>query len=71
MRFFEDKAVAVLNEQLTSRLRAQGCGIVDATWLATRAGQSFPAARPLGAIPDWRVQVTSRDTDAASAAILP
>lgn len=72
LRFFEDKTVAVLNEgMLTSRLRAQGCGIIDATWLATRAGQSFPAARPLGAIPDWRVQVTSRDVDAASAAILP
>ena len=69
VRFFEDKAVAVLNEgMLTSRVRAQGCGIVDATWLATRAGQSFPAVRPLGAIPDWRVQVTSRDVDAA---ILP
>ncbi len=72
LRFFEDKAVAVLNEQmLTSRLRAQGCGVVDATWLATRAGQSFPAVRPLGAIPDWRIQVTSRDVDAASPAILP
>ncbi len=72
LRFFEDKTVAVLNEQmLTSRLRVQGCNIVDATWLATRAGQSFPAVRPLGVIPDWRVQVTSRDVDAAGAAILP
>ncbi len=67
LRFFEDKAVAVLNEgMLTGRLRAQGCGIVDATWLATRAGQPFPAVRRLGAIPDWRVQVTSRDEDAAT-----
>ena len=72
LRFFEDKAVAILNEQmLSSRLRAQGCSLVDATWLATRAGQSFPAARRLEAIPDWRVQVTSRDVDAAGAAILP
>ncbi len=70
LRFFEDKAVAVLNEQmLTSRLRAQGCGIVDATWLATRAG-TCSAARPLRAIPDWRIQVTSRDVDAASSALL-
>lgn len=70
--FFEDKAVAILNEQmLTSRLRAQGCGIVDATWLAARAGQPYPAVRPLGAIPDWRVQVTSRDVDGASPTILP
>ena len=69
LRFFEDKTLAVLNEgMLTSRLRAQGCGIIDATWLATCAGQSFPAVRPLRAIPDWRVQVTSRDMDAA---ILP
>ena len=72
LRFFEDKAVAVLNEQmLSSRLRAQGCATVDATWLATRAGQSFPAVRPLGAIPDWRVQVTSRDVDSADPALLP
>lgn len=70
--YFEDKAVAILNEQmLTSRLRAQGCGIVDATWLATRAEQSHVLARPLGAVPDWRVQVTSRDVDGASPAILP
>ncbi len=70
--FFEDKAVAILNEQmLTSRLRAQGCGIVDATWLATRAGHSDPAPRLLGPIPDWRVQVTSRDVDSAGPAILP
>lgn len=69
--FFEDKAVAILNEQtLTSRLRAQGCAIVDATWLATCAGQSDPATRPLGAIPDWRVQVTSRDVDGAGPGIL-
>ena len=27
--------------------------------------------RPLGAIPDWRVQVTSRDVDAAGPAVLP
>lgn len=72
LKFFEDKAVAILNEQmLTSRLRAQGCAIVDATWLATRAGQFQPAARPLRAIPDWRVQVTSRDVDSAGPAILP
>lgn len=82
--FFEDKALAILNEQmLTNRLRAQGCGIVDATWLATCAGQSYPtmqsfptmqpypAGRPLQALPDWRVQLTSRDVDRAVPAILP
>jgi len=72
LRFFEDKAVAILNEQmLTSRLRAQGCSIVDATWLAACAERSGPSARPLRALPDWRVQVTSRDVDAAGAGILP
>lgn len=35
---FEDRVIAVLNEMmLTSRLQAQGCSIVDATWLAARA----------------------------------
>ncbi len=70
--FFEDKTAAILNEQmLTNRLRAQGCGIVDATWLATRAAQSYPTARPLEAFPNWRVQVTSRDVDKVGPAILP
>ncbi len=72
LRFFEDKTVAILNEQmLTSRLQAQGCSIVDATWLATCAEATDPNARPLWAIPDWRVQVTARDVDAAPAALLP
>ena len=35
--FFEAKASAILNEQMLSvRLRAQGCALLDATWLATR-----------------------------------
>lgn len=76
--FFEDKAMTILNEQsLTNRLRAQGCSIVDATWLATCAGQSYPTmqsyptGRPLQALPDWRVQLTSRDVDPVGPAILP
>jgi len=76
--FFEDKAMTILNEQmLTNRLRAQGCSIVDATWLATCAVQSYPtlqsypAGRPLRALPDWRVQLTSRDVDPVGPAILP
>jgi hypothetical protein len=69
--FFEDKTAAILNEQmLTSRLQAQGCSIVDATWLATRAEATDLDARPLGALPDWRQQVASRDVDAAPAALL-
>ncbi len=94
--FFEDKTVAILNEQmLTNRLRAQGCSIVDATWLATCAFRSYPTiqsyptirsyptiqshptmqscptVRPLEALPDWRVQVTSRDVDSVNPATLP
>jgi len=65
LAFFEAKAAAILNEQMLSvRLRAQGCALVDATWLATRRIRS-PAGHPLDAIPSWRRQVTTRDTDAA------
>jgi hypothetical protein len=70
LRFFEDKTVAILNEHmLTSRLRSQGCSIVDATWLATCAGKD--RVEPMKSIPDWRVQVTSRDVDAAAISVLP
>jgi hypothetical protein len=62
--FFESKVIAIFNEQmLTNRLRAQGCAVVDATWLAG-------CECVLGAIPDWRIQVASRDTDAAPASLL-
>jgi hypothetical protein len=62
---FEAKATAILNEQLlSSRLRAQGCAPVDATWLATRHARLAPD-QPLGVIPGWRWQVTARDTDTA------
>jgi hypothetical protein len=63
--FFEAKAAAILNEHMLSlRLRAQGCAMVDATWLATQR-MRLPKGHPLGAIPNWRWQVTARDTDAA------
>ena len=69
--FFEDKTTAILNEQmLTIRLHTQGCNIVDTTWLATYAERADPAGRPLKVIPNWREQVTSRDIDAAPAAII-
>jgi hypothetical protein len=62
---FEAKATAILNEQLlSSRLRTQGCALVDATWLATRHAQLAPD-EPLGAFPGWRWQITARDKDAA------
>jgi hypothetical protein len=62
---FEAKATAILNEQLlSSRLRAQGCAPVDATWLAARHARLAPD-EPLGVIPGWRWQITARDADAA------
>jgi hypothetical protein len=61
---FQDKVIAILNEHLLSiRLRAQGCAMVDATWLATRAKTLVPAGRPVGPIPNWKKQLAERDTD--------
>lgn len=69
LAYFESKAMAIFNEQmLTNRLRTKGCAVVDATWLATRAKRRF-SRQPL-VVPDWRVQVSSRDTDAAPQGIL-
>jgi hypothetical protein len=69
--FFEQKTLAILNEQLlTFRLRTIGCQIVDATWLATLADGQL-GDRILRTIPDWRVQLTQRDTDAAVVTSLP
>lgn len=59
--FFEAKTVAILNEQmLTSRLRSQGCAIVDPTFLQTCAKRAEPCARTLRTIPDWRIQLKDR-----------
>lgn len=67
LAFFESKTLAIFNEQmLTNRLRAQGCAVVDATWLSGRLSRSSI----LGAVPSWRVQVTERDVDAAPKALL-
>lgn len=69
--FFEAKVLAVLNEHsLTLRLKAQGCNIVDATWLASCAEAFNLNQRFLSVIPDWRLQVTGRRTDAAPASLL-
>jgi len=68
---FQNKVVAILNEHLFSiRLRAQGCAMVDATWLATRAGKLGSNGQPLGPIPSWRKQLTERDTDAVPPNVL-
>jgi hypothetical protein len=62
--------MAILNEQiLGSRLRARGCALVDATWLATRR-RLLPPGEPLGVIPGWRWQITQRDVDAAPPSLL-
>lgn len=67
--FFESKTLAIFNEQmLSNRLRAQGCAIVDATWLATQSSRAV--AQAIDAFPSWRGQVTQRDDDAAPASLL-
>jgi hypothetical protein len=67
--FFESKALAVFNEQmLSNRLQAQGCALVDATWLATSAGLNDAAQ--IDIIPNWRRQLTLRDEAAASGSLL-
>lgn len=59
---FEDKTIAILNEQLlTNRLRASGCAVVDVTWLATVAAEGS-----LGTIPSWQEQLAGRDVDAVA-----
>jgi hypothetical protein len=68
---FQGKVVAILNEHMLSiRLRAQGCAMVDATWLATRAGKLARDRQPLGPIPSWRRQLTERDTAAVPSNLL-
>jgi hypothetical protein len=60
LAFFEAKATAILNEQmLSARLRAQGCSLMDATWLATRL--QSPVGQPLDEVPPWRSQIAIRD----------
>ncbi|MFC5610033.1 hypothetical protein [Variovorax soli] len=67
---FQAKAVAIFNEQmLSNRLRAKGCSPVDATWLASQSNRLKPG-EPLGAIPDWRVQLVARDADPAPRSII-
>lgn len=55
--------MAILNEHLFAiRLRAQGCRVVDATWLAGRL-----AAADAGAVEwrtGWRDQLAGRAVDA-------
>ena len=62
--YFQAKVIAMFNEQMLSiRLRRQGCALVDATWLAARVDRATQA-RGSGPVPDWRIQLSERDTDA-------
>jgi len=68
---FQNKVISILNEHMFSvRLRAQGCAMVDATWLATCAGKLGRDGRSLGPIPSWRRQLTERDTAAVPRNVL-
>jgi len=63
VRAFEQKALAILNEHLLSiRLQAQGCRLVDVTWLSTMLARQAAHEIPLGT--SWREQVANRDRDA-------
>lgn len=58
---FEAKALAILNEHLlTIRLRAQGCRMVDTTWLTAHCA-AFASEAVLDNIPSWLWQVNARE----------
>jgi hypothetical protein len=60
---FEQKTLCILNEQMLGiRLRAQGCPLVDVTWLARRVAEHSTEAG-LWHTP-WRQQLAGRDRDA-------
>ena len=60
---FEQKARAILNEQLLSiRLQALGCRLVDVTWLSAMLRVHQPREVPWSA--SWREQLANRDRDA-------
>jgi hypothetical protein len=60
---FEQKARAILNEQLLSiRLRALGCHLVDVTWLSMMLRFRSPLEIPWTTA--WREQLANRDRDA-------
>jgi hypothetical protein len=67
---FEQKARAILNEQLLSiRLRALGCHLVDVTWLSTRLRHHIGPQVLLST--SWREQLANRDRDALVLTELP
>ena len=64
---FEAKARAILNERLLSqRLSANGCDLVDITWLASQLAQGEMS----GTVPAWRMQIAERDENAVALSVL-
>ena len=62
LRFFEQKALTILNEHLLSaRLRAAGCRLIDVSWLTSRWTS---AAGPVDWQTPWWEQTINRQTDA-------
>lgn len=60
--FFEQKAMAIFNEQMLSiRLRAQGCALADTVWAATALARDGRLPDP---VPAWRQQLAGRDRNA-------
>lgn len=59
LQFFEAKAKAIINEMsLSNRLKAQGCALVDMTWLHRKmALGTVPTA-----VPHWHAQLVERGT---------
>jgi hypothetical protein len=63
LQAFEEKARAILNEQLLSiRLEALGCHLIDVTWLSTMMRRG--TAQPIPLTISWREQLANRDRDA-------
>jgi hypothetical protein len=59
---FEEKAKAILNEQLLGiRLRALGCHVVDVTWLSAMLRRRTPLE--ISWATPWREQLAHRDRD--------
>lgn len=57
--FFEAKAKAILNEMsLSNRLKAQGCSLMDMTWLHRK----MVSGQVPKAVPHWHTQLVERGT---------
>jgi hypothetical protein len=60
LEWFQGKVVRLLNEHMLNvRLAAQGCAMIDGSWLASRADVLLPLGDPLAYIPKWHGQVAT------------